>query len=471
MKKIKRTVMILMLVFLAVSTAGCDKGSKQNIRDTKGAEEGSKSGKNDEKYEEYDWRKAKENTVGAEAYRRVDACGEYRFDPEGRAYIDGKMLTGEWVKTDEKVFGDELPNKYETRIWDIEDSYSPGEKMDVDLTFRVDYENIKDSDDIWGSMYFADLNGTDGDLGNKLAVRKYFGKSQNDDTYDPVEMSRFGKDNDGRNGSAKGSDGDIEYYYDARATFPRLCAQGDKIYVVLDISDAKDNIITRHLWEYTYEASDPGSKAEDAQEYVPTEEDYPEFYSIEYPGRWDMTDIRFIGGNGDEVKDSDVTVKAERYGVEGEDMVYTFKGSDESYSRIYVPDFHPDSSVYAGGSFYAWIRNTDYRVPEDAEGKLHCSLALADVDFNKGKYGVKVNPRQYFDTMTSSLSDEKTFDAPGKISFMDSFPAGKEDGEKIYLAYGVMDGFSGGVRMYNIYEYTYTMGPVTEWVHNPPMPD
>ena len=84
---------------------------------------------------------------------------------------------------------------------------------------------------------------------------------------------------------------------------------------------------------------------------------------------------------------------------------------------------------------------------------------------------MKVNPIQYFKAAPSSEGGSETFDAPGRILLEGSFPEGKKDGEKIYLVYGVMDGFSGGVRMYNIYEYTYTMGPVTEWVNNPPMPD
>ena len=75
-----------------------------------------------------------------------------------------------------------------------------------------------------------------------------------------------------------------------------------------------------------------------------------------------------------------------------------------------------------------------------------------------------------FTAITSSSGDGETFDAPGRILLEGSFPTGEKDGEKIYPAYGVMDGFSGNVRMYNIYEYTYTVGPVTEWVNNPPMP-
>lgn len=460
MNKIIKPIAVLMSSFLILCMAGC------NILDTEHRGAGSK--KNDLKFEEYDWEKAKANTVGAREYCRVSACGEYHFDPEGRSFVDGNTFAGEWMKTDEKIFGEEHPNQYVIRYWNIEDSYLPGSMMDVDLTFHVDHDRIGASDDIWGSMYFADIGKGKGSLDEKPAVRKFYKKAQNDDTHDPVEMSHFGKDNDGRRGGAKGSNGDIEYYFEARAAFPRLCGPGDKIYTVLDISGSEGTVIARYLWEYTFRETEPAVETEDTSEY---EENYPEFYSVEYPGKWDMTDIRFIGGDGEETGDGDVIIKAERYGVEGEDMVYSFKEKNGSYSRIYIPDFHPETSVYADGSFYAWIKNTEYKGLEDSRELLHCSLALSDVDFDTGKYGVKVNPIQYFKAAPSSEGDSETFDAPGRILLEGSFPEGEKDGEKIYLVYGVMDGFSGGVRMYNIYEYTYTMGPVTEWVNNPPMPD
>ena len=52
-----------------------------------------------------------------------------------------------------------------------------------------------------------------------------------------------------------------------------------------------------------------------------------------------------------------------------------------------------------------------------------------------------------------------------------SFPAGEKEGEKIYLVYGMMDTNAGDIRMYDIYEYTWKKGPITEWIYNPPMYD
>ncbi|MCR5108460.1 MAG: hypothetical protein K6B28_09885 [Lachnospiraceae bacterium] len=406
------------------------------------------------------------NTEGKEAYCRVDACGEYVFEQGDRIYHNKNLKSGQWVMTQERVLGEEYPNHYDIWRSNISDTYMPGEEIDAHLTFRVEADDIKDSDDIWGSMYFSDTIDKGADLDDELVIRKYFKFQQNDFTYDPIEMSHFSKDNDGLYGKSEGSDGDLEYYFEPCSNFPRICAENDTIFVVLDISDSQDKVITRYIWEYTFRLTEKGSAIKDENDQ--THEGDPEYYSEERKGHWDMTDIKFIGGNKKELKDGDIIIKAERYGVEGEDMVYTYNMDDGSYCRLYLPEIYPDEFVYADGSFYIWIKNTSYSDPENTEGILHCSLALADVEFNKGEYGIKVHPQMYFE---SSFLDENdvTFEAPGRISFDGVFPAGDRDGDKIYLVYGVMDGFSGNVRMYNVYEYTYSEGPEIEWIYNPPM--
>ncbi len=433
-----------------------------------------------------EWKVAAENKVGEEAYLRVDKCGDYHFDPEGKLYCDGLEYVGQWVKTDEKTFGEEEPHHYKIRRWKFNDTYGPGGVMDVDLTFRAEGGEALQSGKLYGSIYFADLNGSDGDLNSEIVVRDYFDKPLNTEVNPAVEMSFFGSDNDGRDGSAEEEDGDREYYYDARGTFPRLGEDGDKTYVALDILDEEKTLITRYLWEYTFEVKEPEPQEEEAEEFEPEEPEY--YYSVEHSGHWTMTDVRFVGEGTEPVRDGDVTIEAERYGVEGEVMVYTFTGEDGSYHRIRIPDLHPPVFAYSGNNFYAWHDNYSYMEPEGAPGKVICSLALGDVDFDTGKYGVKVTPKYYFKAGYPSKAVE-AFDCPPDPEDKDSpsgfrehlhatginltgvFPEGEDTGDKIYLAYGVMDGFSGNVRMYNICEYTYTEGPETEWVYNPPMYD
>ncbi|MBR4719324.1 MAG: hypothetical protein IKP31_03655 [Lachnospiraceae bacterium] len=446
-EKIKKIITIPILVLLLLSISGCVPETIKGIKDTSDKD---------------DWKKAEGNTVGAEAYRRVDACGDYHFDAEGRVFCGGGTKSGQWILTDEKAYGEEYPNRYDIGHRISKDSYIPGEVMYVDITFRLQGDDVEDSEDIWGAIYFADMK--DGSRDGGPAVRQYFRKLQNEEVNHPVEMSHFGRDNDGRKGSSKGNDGDIEYRFTAFLPFPRLCAEEDRIYAVLDISDGEGKVLSRYIREYTFK------RGEDL-EYMEEEsyENNPEFTCIEHPGRWDMTDIRFIGGDDGEIKDGDIGIKAERYGVEGGDMVYTYRTGDGSYCRIRVPDIYPDTTLYAGDKFMEWIRNTDYQGLNGKEAVLHCSLAFSDVDFDSGKHGVKVEPRVYLEGSYSQAGE--TFDAPCRLNVSGIIPEGDKDGDKIYLAYGVMDGFSGNVRMYNIYEYTYTKGPVLEWIYNPPMYD
>ena len=50
-----------------------------------------------------------------------------------------------------------------------------------------------------------------------------------------------------------------------------------------------------------------------------------------------MTDVRYIGGDGEEVRDGEMTIKAERYGAEGQEMVYTFTKDGELQSSYFRP--------------------------------------------------------------------------------------------------------------------------------------
>ena len=50
-------------------------------------------------------------------------------------------------------------------------------------------------------------------------------------------------------------------------------------------------MITRYLWEYTFRETDPDIETEDTSDH---EENYPEFYSIEHPGKWDIPMLTLI---------------------------------------------------------------------------------------------------------------------------------------------------------------------------------
>ena len=478
----KSRVMFIAFAILTVNLSGCgsdviiDDGYVQNMEEYNGSQDtnGPAGGKRDE-----DWEKAANNTTGAEAYRRVGALGDYHFDADGRSFCDGITRTGRWVKTEKQVFGEEKPNSYSYSLAGMEEAYAPGEQIKTHIDFLLAKENLKNRKGLWGAIYFADTDKTVDAPTTPLTVMEYFRKSQNEEVNAPVDMSCFGGDNDGRSGGIDSSSGGREYYFDACANFPRLGAEGDTIRVVLDIIGEDGAILTRDLTEYTFRITESDNKNLTEENH----EDNSDYYPQEHPGHWTMTDICFIGGDGKTIQSEGLSVSAQRYGVEGQIMVYTFKDNDGAFHRIRIPDIYPANQIYAEDYFREFIQISSVREPEDAPGFLHCSLTLGDVEYGEGKYGIKVTPRIYF-SPGASFDPCKVFDVPPsdedsvsrfregsketQLKLEGSFPQAK-DGEKLYLVYGVMDDMSREARMYNIYEYTYSDGPDIEWVYNPPM--
>ena len=356
-------------------------------------------------------------------------------------------------------------------------------------------------EDVYYSFYFADVEAGDDPFGQKVKVLDYFDVRGGTLDY-PVEVNRLAGTGKIRGYNEEKGKLEDEQLFTAAGNFPKMAETGDKLYVVMDFYDGKDGELrTRDLWEYTFTDEPLGSEEEER-----TEEEWDELYrndpnyeAREHDGCWDLTDIIYVGDDKENIANQDVDVKAERTGLDGQDVVYTFTVKDDiseeeghdctgEVRRITVPEYPFSGRYYVGGYFYAELRvfvNTD---KEHTPGNIIGSVALCDVDFDTGKYGVKITPKQYFakgyppeEVQTFSPDDgvmkyrglepPKGPDDTGWafLNLEGSFPAGEEDGEKIYLVYGLMDDIAGDIRMYNIYEYTYREGPVTEWVYNPAM--
>ena len=432
-----------------------------------------------------DLQAAANSTVGADAYRRMDTLGDYHFDPEGKTYYIGEDTVGRWVLTDEKTIGEEKPNGIRVGTGPFRLAYEPGDRIRIRVSFDAKGEAALDENLLYGSLYFADVSSDDVALDQELTVREYFtnvDNFNNDMSHPPVELSYFGWDTDGMFKADQKDNGDREYEFWAACYLPRLTAEGDTIYAVLDLRNTEGDLLTRILEEYTFYILDI-SQVEAAEDDYDYEGD-PDYYSMERPGHWTLTDVHFIGGGEGEVEDGNVTISTERYGVEGEDMVYSFTGSDGSKHRIRILDPAPEKSYFAEGSAsYREFYITHYMKPEDAPGRVACSVFLGDVDFEGGE--VSVTPRHYFN---SSTDEQKLFyslpDGEKEMAHqhMDGiyatynllnirFPVGEQDGEKLYLVYAVSDDLSGNVKMYNIYEYTYSEGPDEEWFYTNPEMD
>ena len=251
---------------------------------------------------------AANNAEGADAYRRMDTLGDYHFDPEGRMYYSGEDTVGRWVLTDEKTLGEEKPNGIRITAPSFEYVYKPGDLISDSVWFHAEGEAALDENLIYGSLYFADVSSGDVELDQELTVREYF-RNNDGIGFDHVELSHFGWDTDGQSGAYQKDNGDRECHFFVSCNLPRLTAEGDTIYAVLDLKNTEGDLLTRILKGYTFEILD-AEVAEKVLEAEAAEEedgyDYegdPAYFRMEYPGHWTLTDVHFIGGGEGEVKD------------------------------------------------------------------------------------------------------------------------------------------------------------------------
>lgn len=194
-------------------------------------------------------------------------------------------------------------------------------------------------------------------------------------------------------------------------------------------------------------------------------------YTLEEPGHWEQTDVLQFGPNEETRQEDGMTVAA---GLdEKRNMVYTFTGSDGSKAVFTVEAYWFGESYYASSSVQPGVNIRREADAEEAPGDVVCALAVADIAPGEGKYGVKVDVREYFKSQKDGTPierfsiGEKMTESSGSngtkyyLSPKVSLPEGTEDGEKIYLVLGAMDGGEGTTRMYTAWEYTWAAEPET----------
>ena len=387
------------------------------------------------------------------------------------------------------------------RYFSMDQTFSAGDFCRASWGFSYTVDTPDAPGEMYCSLYFADIEPGDDPFGQKVTVLKYFSKRVGTLDYATdinnvpgTEWEReWNKDRDKPNLKD-------EQLWDAWGYFPRMVSKGDKIFIVMDISDEENGAIrARDVYEYSW-IDEPYSE----DEVVWTDEDYennPDYMANVYDGCWDLTDIIYVGDDKVNAANPDVDVYAERRGLDGQEVVYTFTVKDNiseteghdctgEVKELALPEPGFSGRYYAGGFF-----NPGFMVLKKADephtpGNVICSLALCDVEFGTGKYGVKITPRMYFsrgypaeevqifspgeERMTwreTRAEGETDYPEYAYTSLDGSFPAGEKEGEKIYLVYGMMDTIAGDIRMYDIYEYTWKKGPITEWIYNPPMYD
>ncbi len=378
---------------------------------------------------------------------------------------------------------------YTVHTNEIQNSYPAGGKCKVDFTITRSAADPKHPlGNVYGSLYFADITEGDDAFGQEITVREFFAR-QRTKAYGPTILRHFGIGKDeGRDGSSAEKDGTDDFYYHPVCDLPRLTADGDKIWLVLEIMDGGEGLsLMRNVWEFSW-IPEPEKELPEPPEEETHDPDDPEWLSFTYTGHWDLTDIRYIGTGAETETDGDISVLSERIGVDGQDIMYTYcihgedgKSCSGEKLAFTIPELPFDIRYYAGDTFHPEIEIFADADAKNIPGSVICSLAFADVDFASGEYGVKVTPRKWF-RVGYNGQEVKTFgpmphgetmswrnDIQRSFLYVEgSFPEGVEDGEKIWLVFGVMDSGSGENRLYNIYEYTWTRGPDTVWLYNMP---
>lgn len=279
--------------------------------------------------------------------------------------------------------------------------------------------------------------------------------------------------NEGRDGRIGGQNS-VEYYYQPAADFPRLIKDGDTISLVLDMEEEDSGTAMRRIWKYRWVSDDPVSVSELAEE-----EDHSgnEWLCTTYPGTWDLTDIRYVREERAEPS-GELQVKAERKGVDGQDQWYLFAKGEESL-MITIPGLKFNNRYYGGESL---IREMAIFADSKSEmAGVNCSLAIGEVTYDEEDGSVKVTPEIYFKAgwpnkdavVFNPVLHDETMSwrddlLRGYLMMNAGMPSGKATGDKIWIVLGTMDETK-AFRMFDIYEYTRTQGPVDVWTYNPPM--
>ena len=164
-------------------------------------------------------------------------------------------------------------------------------------------------------------------------------------------------------------------------------------------------------------------------------------YTRTEPGHWEHTDTLYFGSIDEERTADGVTVLASLEN-EKKDIVFTFtdSGGEQAVYTV-TPYWFPDR-CYAEDSFAVGV-NIVRSPDEDQEfGEVTASVVIAEVTPGEGRYGFEPEVISYFkkpdgtEVQRFGVHENMTFSegSAGKyyIDLRGRFPAGEEDGQKLY---------------------------------------
>ncbi|MCR5402859.1 MAG: hypothetical protein K6E91_03450 [Butyrivibrio sp.] len=364
-------------------------------------------------------------------------------------------------------------------------SYNAGEECAPTICFEYDPKSDSAPGKLYGAAYFADVKPGDDIFGHSISVREYFtprhGKKNG-----YIRMRGYGKGTINSHNYAKKSDGGGEMSTDSSACFPCFVAEGDKIWVVVDVMDGEAwKVGMRKLAEYTW-VLDPDKPAYGMEEQVEEthEESDPEWTKNEYAGRWDLTGVRFVNSDKSSGEKNGAKVTVNRYGVDGQNLSFEFEApgqKDEILFPFLLPAGQYGLNFYAGDNLYDTVRIYPSSAENQKNELLSCLYAICDVENEDSPSDLKITPKYYFPTQYPKKGIKSFSPYPqgdtmrwtersmtAELNLEGSFPEGETDGEKISMVIGASDVITGECSLYNIFEYTYSKGPFVVWDYNPP---
>lgn len=367
----------------------------------------------------------------------------------------------------------------------ISSSYNAGEMCNPSVCFEYDKRSSSAPGKMYGATYFANVEPGDDIFGHNITVREYFTPEHGKRGY--LQMRGYGDKTKNSHNTAQKSDGGMEVSSNPAANFPCFVAEGDRIWVVVDVIDGETwKVGFRKLVEFAWvlDSDKPAVGMGPVEEETHDETD-PEWIRNEYPGRWDLTDVRFVNSAKLKGEKDGASVNVYRYGADGQNMSFDFEAPGQKNSVLY-PFERPyslfGSCFYPGDHYYDALRLYPSTTDNQKNELMSCLYALCDVENIDSPSDLKIVPKYYFSTgyphqgvkSFSPYPQNETMKwteniKTAELSFEGSFPEGDSDGDKIYFVIGAADTVTGGCYLYNICEYTYSKGPFTVWDYNPPM--
>ena len=236
----KTTQLLIMTLFaLLLFAAGCGGTERQTAKtQAQPASSGQSSGQAG----------TADKTAGAAAFLNAEGLGEAVYDDAEKVFSNEYVNPGHWELKETSALGGIDASVFDLSCSGIKDSYPAGAACEPLIRFTQTQKQQASGRQPFGALYFTDPT-AELTLSEPLTVKEYFLKKVGP-VYAPVQMNAFSPNNDGISSSYDDSAGRKESEYSPRGYFPKKVAEGDELWLVLDISEtANGEPQRRTVWK------------------------------------------------------------------------------------------------------------------------------------------------------------------------------------------------------------------------------